>query len=55
MKKTYGYDLDKSVKCSNFVGATIDMAVELGFQKMLFTGHILYASFINRKYLSAVV
>ena len=40
MKKTYGYDLDKSVKCSNFVGATIDMAVELGFQKMLFTGHI---------------
>ncbi|MDE7250215.1 MAG: cobalt-precorrin-5B (C(1))-methyltransferase CbiD, partial [Lachnospiraceae bacterium] len=40
MKKTYGYDLDKSVKCSNFIGATIDMAVELGFQKMLLTGHI---------------
>ena len=40
MRKTYGYDLDKSVKCSNFIGATIDMAVELGFQKMLLTGHI---------------
>lgn len=40
MKKTYGYDLDKSVKCSNFIGYTIDMAMELGFQKMLLTGHI---------------
>ena len=40
MRKTYGYDLDKSVKCSNFIGAAIDMAAELGFQKMLLTGHI---------------
>lgn len=40
MKKTYGYDLGKSVKCSNFIGAAIDMAVELGFQKMLLAGHI---------------
>ena len=40
IRKTYGYDLDKSVKCSNFIGATIDMAVEMGFQKMLLTGHI---------------
>lgn len=40
MKKTYGYDLDRSVKCSNYIGATIDMAVELGFRKMLLTGHI---------------
>ena len=40
MRKTYGYDLDKSVKCSNFIGATIDMAVEMGFQKMLLIGHI---------------
>lgn len=40
MKKTYGYDLDRSIKCSNFIGDTIDMAVELGFQKMLLTGHI---------------
>ena len=40
MKATYGYDLDCSVKCSNFIGATIDMAVETGFEKMLLTGHI---------------
>lgn len=40
MKHTYGYDLDKSVKCSNFIGDTIDMTVKCGFQKMLLTGHI---------------
>jgi len=40
MKKTYGYDLDRSIKCSNFIGETIDMAVELGFRKILLTGHI---------------
>ncbi len=40
MRKTYGYDLGKSVKCSNFIGAAIDMAVELGFRKMLLAGHI---------------
>ena len=40
MKKAYGYDLDKSVKCSNFIGAAIDMAVECGFTRMLLTGHI---------------
>ena len=40
MKKTYDYDLDRSVKCSNFIGDTIDMAVAIGFEKMLLTGHI---------------
>ncbi|MBQ9610775.1 MAG: cobalamin biosynthesis protein CbiD [Lachnospiraceae bacterium] len=40
MLKTYGYDLDKSVKCSNFIGDTIDMVSELGFKGMLLTGHI---------------
>ena len=40
MKRTYGYDLNQSVKCSNFIGDTIDMAAELGYQKMLLTGHI---------------
>ena len=40
MKNTYGYDLDKSVKCSNFIGETIDMIVEMGFQKMLLVGHM---------------
>ncbi len=39
MKKSYGYDLDRSVKCSNFIGKTIDMAVELGFRNLLLTGH----------------
>ncbi len=33
MKKTYDYDLDRSVKCSNFIGDTIDMAVDIGFEK----------------------
>ena len=40
MKRTYGYDLERSVKCSNFIGQTIDMVKELGFSKMLLTGHI---------------
>lgn len=40
MKRTYGYDLDRSVKCSNFIGDTIDMACETGFSEMLLTGHI---------------
>ncbi len=40
MKETYGFDLDTSVKCSNFIGDTIDMAAETGFDKMLLTGHI---------------
>lgn len=40
MKRTFGYDLDKSVKCSNFIGSTVDMAVSCGFEKMLLTGHI---------------
>ena len=40
MRENYGYDLDASVKCSNFIGETIDMAVECGFSKMLLTGHI---------------
>ena len=40
MKKNYDYDLDKSVKCSNFIGDTIDAARELGFSGLLLTGHI---------------
>ncbi len=40
MKETFQYDLDKSVKCSNFIGDTIDMAITEGFEKMLLTGHI---------------
>ena len=40
MNDTFNYDLEKSVKCSNFIGETLDMAGELGFKGMLFTGHI---------------
>lgn len=40
MKRAFDFDLDKSVKCSNFVGDTIDMVVHKGFEGMLFTGHI---------------
>ena len=40
VQKHYGYDLDRSVKCSNFIGETIDIARELGFTDMLITGHI---------------
>lgn len=39
MKEAYGMDLDRSVKCSNFIGLTIDMINELGFEGMLLTGH----------------
>lgn len=40
MMDTYGFDLDKAVKCSNYIGDTIDMARQLGFKKMLLVGHV---------------
>ena len=40
MRDTYDFDLDRAVKCSNYIGDTIDMAAELGFEKMLLCGHI---------------
>lgn len=40
MKKTFDFDLDKSVKCSNFIGVTMSMIVELGFKRILLSGHI---------------
>jgi cobalt-precorrin-5B (C1)-methyltransferase len=39
-KETYDVDLDRSVKCSNFIGETIDMVRSLGFEGMMLTGHI---------------
>ena len=39
MKRTYGYDLDESVKCSNFIGLTMEMCTQLGFKKVLLVGH----------------
>lgn len=40
MKKHYGIDIDKAVKCSNFIGAAVDMAVDIGFKKAVIIGHI---------------
>lgn len=40
MKGTYGYDLNRSVKCSNYVGDTVDMVREMDFRGMFLTGHI---------------
>lgn len=40
MKETYGYDLNRSVKCSNYVGDTVDMVREMEFRGMLLSGHI---------------
>jgi cobalt-precorrin-5B (C1)-methyltransferase len=39
-KETWQLDLERSVKCSNFIGETLDFAVELGFEKVLLIGHI---------------
>ena len=40
MKEHYGYDLEKAVKCSNYIGETIDMARDIGFKKMIIVGHV---------------
>lgn len=36
----FGYDIDKSIKCSNYIGETLDMALDLGFRRVLLAGHI---------------
>lgn len=40
MKKEYGYDLDDAVKCSNFIGETLEMIAQAGFERVLLCGHI---------------
>lgn len=40
MQDKYGIDIDAAVKCSNYIGETIDIANELGFERMLLVGHI---------------
>ena len=40
IRENMDLDLDKAVKCSNFVGDTIDYAVELGLSGILFISHI---------------
>lgn len=39
LKEELMIDPQKSVKCSNYIGETLDMAGELGFQKVLLIGH----------------
>lgn len=40
LKSHFPIDPEKIVKCSNFLGETIDFAVELGFSGVLFVSHI---------------
>ena len=40
IRDTLQIALSNAVKCSNFIGETIDMAVEKGFQNILLVGHI---------------
>ena len=40
LSQNFQVNLDKAVKCSNFLGETIDMAVEMGYQGILFVSHI---------------
>lgn len=40
MKKEYGIDIDSFVKCSNFIGEAVDMAVGLSYKKLLLSGHV---------------
>lgn len=38
--ETWGLDLASVVKCSNFIGDALDMAVDAGFHRLLLIGHI---------------
>lgn len=40
LEENYGIEETKVVKCSNFIGQSIDMAGELGCTALLFAGHI---------------
>lgn len=40
VKENTKFDVESSMKCSNYVGETLDMAVELGFLGVLFVAHI---------------
>ncbi len=39
IREYYGYDLERAVKCSNFIGVTLDMCVDLGFKELILAGH----------------
>ena len=40
MQEKYGIAPQESVLCSNFVGDTLDMALDMGYQSVLLAGHI---------------
>lgn len=40
IQKSMPFALEKSVKCSNFIGEAIDSALEYGFENILIIGHI---------------
>ena len=40
LKNCFAIDLDKAVKCSNFIGEAIDYACYLKFEKILLVGHV---------------
>ena len=40
LEANFPINLNKAVKCSNYVGETIDMAVEMGYKGIMFVGHI---------------
>ena len=40
LRDNLGIAVDKCVKCSNYIGDTIDMCIEKGFKSMLLVGHI---------------
>ena len=40
MRERYDYNLDLAVKCSNYIGQTLDAIGDLGFRKVLLCGHI---------------
>lgn len=40
LKRELPFALDKSVKCGNYIGEAIDLALENGFESILIVGHI---------------
>ena len=38
LRENYGYDINDAVRCANFIGDSIDMAVEAGFETIVITG-----------------
>ena len=40
LKDRYGFSGDQAVRCSNFIGDTVDMAAEAGISKLVLCGHV---------------